>query len=215
MREDQSSITQWGLETFGPTHPGAIAERMGKEVNELLTLFREKVRDGEVDQLNQELLQKLHLECADVAIMLLQIAELLDVDINTVIDYKMKINRGRRWAYDPNMGETRHVSDFYDYMSGIRVKIDKYYVMTDSGSLFTQGGFDSAEEAFKFAQATYVCNKYGYKREDVGIPKWNAEGCNWDNDDSSVSVLFGRDLYDYQQLEEAIIKSGHMYDDNN
>lgn len=220
--EDQSSITQWGLDTFGPTHPAAVAKRMSKEVAELLALFEQVGHewDGKkqvripVEKLDPELLQKMHLECADVGIMLLQIAELLQVDINVIIDFKMGINRGRRWAYDPAKEETRHVSDFHDYMSGIRVKIDKYYVMTDSGSLVTSEGFDSAEEAFKFAQTTFACQEYGYKRNDVGIPKWNPEICNWDNDDHFISVLFGRDLYDYQQNEEKLATQVNLHDDN-
>lgn len=107
---NQQTIKQWGEDTFGPCHPGKIAHRMASEVTELLELF-EKVGDTPVDRLTAQTLLDLQLECADIAIFLDQISESLMADLDHVKNYKMEINQKREWAWDPERGETRHVSE--------------------------------------------------------------------------------------------------------
>lgn len=110
MNETQETITRWGEETFGVTHPYHIARRMVSEVNELL----EKlvwVKDKPVAEIDQGSLDSIREECADVAIMLDQIAELVQVDLQEVKNYKMSVNRKRRWGYDSELNQIRHIDE--------------------------------------------------------------------------------------------------------
>lgn len=106
--ETQKSITAWGQRTFGHPHPAHVAARMTHEMFELDEKFKE-CGTGPLAQLSAETLAGLAGECADLGIMLLQIVELLGLDFQTIIDAKMKINRGREWHLDKKTGTMRHV----------------------------------------------------------------------------------------------------------
>lgn len=110
--ETQESITRWADETFGPKHPAEIAARMNVEVAELVAGLA-TVAAVPVEQMDPELVVELQKECADVFIMLAQVAEKLrqvvnpHMDLQAVTDYKMGVNRNRAWERSPT-GKMQH-----------------------------------------------------------------------------------------------------------
>ena len=135
--ESQKTIAAWGRETFGETHPLVVAARMQVEVAELLELLAQRsgssnvVRVVESLRLSSEALSELVLkhqaegllssvgaaepgfraaveeECADVNIMLLQVAEAIGGHLDPAVDSKMAINRRRTWSRLPS-GRHQH-----------------------------------------------------------------------------------------------------------
>ena len=108
--ENQESITSWADDTFGPKHPAEVAARMNVEVAELIAGLA-TVAAVPVADIDPELVQELQKECADVFIMLAQVAEKLNVDLQTVVDFKMGVNRNRAWGRSPT-GKMQHVETF-------------------------------------------------------------------------------------------------------
>jgi hypothetical protein len=104
--ETQESITRWADETFGVKHPAEVAARMNVEVAELVAGLA-TVAAVPVEQMDPELVVELQKECADVFIMLAQVAEKLQVDLQAVTDYKMGVNRNRAWGRSPT-GKMQH-----------------------------------------------------------------------------------------------------------
>lgn len=98
LRGKQKSITEWSDQTFGDKSPLQIATRMNNEVAELLTGLANK----------PDAIEHHAGECADVLIMLLQVAEKLGVDIEAELDRKMHVNRNRKWAVNA-AGKAQHV----------------------------------------------------------------------------------------------------------
>lgn len=94
MNENQHTVTQWQLETFGPTDILSAFERMQKEYWEL----RDKVHSYAKGGLIQD--YEVAEECADVLITLYRVAELCGCKLQTEVDKKMVINRGRQWVKD-------------------------------------------------------------------------------------------------------------------
>jgi NTP pyrophosphatase (non-canonical NTP hydrolase) len=107
--ETQESITRWADDTFGVKHPAEVAARMNVEVAELVAGLA-TVAAVPVEDMDPELVQELQKECADVFIMLAQVAEKLNVDLQTVVDYKMSVNRNRSWGRSPT-GKMQHVDN--------------------------------------------------------------------------------------------------------
>lgn len=107
MKETQETITAWADATFGPRHPAEVAARMSVEVAELVAGLA-TVANVPVEKMDPELLEALRLECADVNVMLKQVAEKLQVDLDVVTDFKMGINRARTWSRSPT-GKMQHV----------------------------------------------------------------------------------------------------------
>lgn len=105
--ETQESITRWADDTFGPKHPAEVAARMNVEVAELVAGLA-TVAAVPVADMDRELVRALQKECADVFIMLAQVAEKLNVDLQTVVNYKMSVNRNRSWGRSPT-GKMQHV----------------------------------------------------------------------------------------------------------
>lgn len=192
-KENQETMTAWGDETFGPTHPAAIARRMRHEVQELLDGFA-AIGDKPVSELDSKTLMDLQTECGDIYIMLCQVAEKLMVDLNVVADFKMGINRGRRWARDPVSGTIRHVTTFKEVGTGLDMDINKFYVLTDSGSFYTSQGFDSAEDALNWARGPEGIEA-GADR-DVIVPTFADPQEGWP-ELSGANVFYARDLYDF------------------
>jgi NTP pyrophosphatase (non-canonical NTP hydrolase) len=82
--EDQSSVSEWGEQTFGPvTGPEVLAARAELEMAEL----REAVRSG-----NRE---DIALETADILILLYRLGTQFGFDIDAAVARKMQINRQR------------------------------------------------------------------------------------------------------------------------
>ena len=106
LKQLQNQVAGWGVATFGRQPAHLIGARMNVEVAELLLAF---------DALDQAILpgdyeravKALGEECADVAIMLLQVAAALHVDLGEQIARKMEINRKRVWTRTRN-GKVQH-----------------------------------------------------------------------------------------------------------
>lgn len=96
-QENQETITAWAEGAFGPSHPAIIASRMSVEVAELVSGLS-LVAHLRVEDIDPETVHALQEEVADVNVMLSQVAEMLQVDIGAVTDYKMSINRKRSWG---------------------------------------------------------------------------------------------------------------------
>lgn len=82
---------------------------MNVEVAELIAGLA-TVATVQVAEMDPELVQELQKECADVFIMLAQVAEKLNVDLQTVVNYKMLVNRRRNWTRSPS-GKMQHVDN--------------------------------------------------------------------------------------------------------
>jgi hypothetical protein len=122
FRENQTTIDAWARETFGFHPPLVIASRMNVEVAELMQQLGEaSAQDEELSGLLQQLVDlseqisiRVHelddrelvnpsphvdaSECADVAIVLVQVAEGLGTQLSEAVDEKMEINRRRTWG---------------------------------------------------------------------------------------------------------------------
>lgn len=185
--ETQESITRWADDTFGVKHPAEVAARMNVEVAELVAGLA-TVAAVPVEDMDPELVQELQKECADVFIMLAQVAEKLDVDLQTVVNFKMNVNRNRTWGRSPT-GKMQHVETFLEPGSGLEMELDKFYILSDSGSYFTDRGFDSADEALNWAQsAEGIAAGAG----DAVVPTFKAGG-SFEGQDG-VNIYLGREL---------------------
>lgn len=96
--ETQYQITEWALNTFGTQPTVAIAARMNNEVSELLTGLTHEP-DNTVELL---------AECADIYIMLAQVATSLGGDLAEEVAKKMVINAERTWTKTAS-GKVQHV----------------------------------------------------------------------------------------------------------
>lgn len=136
--ENQNTVANWALATFGRAPLLAVATRMNVEMAELLTALVEHaglpsddplrlslernvavalqlaqlasgVKDFGDDYGQSELTrQEAAGECADVFVMLLQVADRLGVELQERMEEKMAINRDRTWAKNAQ-GLTQHV----------------------------------------------------------------------------------------------------------
>lgn len=88
MTETQGTIVHWAHATFGaPTQLATVYERCADEFIEL-----EEEVYGNRDK------DKIANECADVFIVLCQVAEFVGADLQEAINRKMEKNRNRKWA---------------------------------------------------------------------------------------------------------------------
>lgn len=191
MSETQKTITAWGDQTFGPTHPAAIARRMRHEVNELLEAFA-LVGDTPVDRLPLPTLRALREECADIYVMLAQVAEKLGADVAVEATFKMRVNRGRRWARDPVSGTVRHVTTFKEKLSRLEMDIRLWYVIGDTGKVYHAEGFPSARDAH-----SWTLSPEGIAAGAGGavVPTLLETRDGWKGL-GAVNVFFARDLWD-------------------
>ena len=185
--ETQESITRWADDTFGPKHPAEVAARMNVEVAELVAGLA-TVAAVPVADMDQELVQELQKECADVFIMLAQVAEKLNVDLQTVVDYKMGVNRRRNWTRSPS-GKMQHVETFLEPGSGLEMELDKFYILSDSGQFYTDRGFESADAALNWAQSA---EGVAAGAEGAVVPTFRAGGFFEGQD--GVNIYLGREL---------------------
>lgn len=89
MKETQKTISEWATTTFGyPKLPQIIIDRLCVEVIELRNIDYSK----DVDSFD-----KVSDECADILIVLYQIANIFGFNIHACVDHKMQINRDRKW----------------------------------------------------------------------------------------------------------------------
>lgn len=185
--ETQESITRWADDTFGVKHPAEVAARMNVEVAELVAGLA-TVAAVPVEDMDPELVQELQKECADVFIMLAQVAEKLDVDLQTVVNYKMGVNRRRNWTRSPS-GKMQHVETFLEPVSGLEMELDKFYILSDSGHFYTDRGFESADAALNWAQSA---EGVAAGAEGAVVPTFRAGGFFEGQD--GVNIYLGREL---------------------
>lgn len=195
--ETPESITKWAEATFGPTHPGPIARRMLVEVKELIEAF-DLSEDLPVDRLGKRTVAHLREEVADISIMLDQVGHLLGGDVQKAKNAKMRVNRERRWAYDPALGRVQHVTKFKEESTGLDLDIGRWYLMERAGGRCVYpAGFDSAKDALAHASATRAGGAWG--QVSVGVVVLDPKDNEWvPNEAYTFVVVSGRDLYDHQ-----------------
>lgn len=99
--ETQKSISDWGIQTFGPPASAKkIADRFMEEVLELDAKCAVRPAD----------LTAIADECADCLIVLYQVAQTYGFDLHKAVDDKMTINRARIWKTDGD-GIGQHVEE--------------------------------------------------------------------------------------------------------
>lgn len=130
--ETQQTITDWVVQTFGQNGPMGRACRMNVEVAELMEklagtdphlrrLVKEQVAlaeriserhhwlqaqgDERADQVDD--VEGAAEECADVFIILVQVASALGGSLQVAVDQKMGVNRRRTWSRTPG-GRHQH-----------------------------------------------------------------------------------------------------------
>ena len=112
MTETQESINQWGNETFGYkpwTSAPVRLKHMIAEVGELaeavanFQVANERY-DGDGSEPER---QECAEEIGDVAILLMSLADALDLQVTDCVDKKMAINRARKWVRLANGGVVR------------------------------------------------------------------------------------------------------------
>lgn len=110
--ETQKTITEWSRQQFGYQNTLALALRMNVEVAELLNVLGVLQQDTYNGFHSFEHFRCLgeHAadEVADVAVMLLQVAETLGVDMMERVNAKMEKNRKRSWERTAD-GSFQHV----------------------------------------------------------------------------------------------------------
>lgn len=188
LRDIQTSIAQWGRETFGhgdkPPPADAIAARMNVEVAELLNgLAALQFASPEA---RAELIRELQLECADVGIMLVQVADALGGDLQDLIAYKMEVNRARSWGRTSS-GKVQHVEPvlFKEEGSGHMMDPAKWYILYDAGGVVTPEGFETADAALAWAKAN--------GHPEAVEPRWIGWKEGWADPDG-INVMFGEHL---------------------
>jgi NTP pyrophosphatase (non-canonical NTP hydrolase) len=99
--ENQKTICDWAIRTFGyPANPQVIMDRMFQEVREL----------ENVDYQKKDSFEKISDECADILIVLYQVADVFGLDLHSCVNHKMQINRARKWKLN-NDGTAQHVKE--------------------------------------------------------------------------------------------------------
>ena len=93
----QVSIGQWAAATFPHHTADSIFAHLEEEVSEL----KDALGANDPDKIGENV--------ADVLILLVTLAEFLDIPSKDAVIAKMAINRKRTWDYDPTTGYHRHV----------------------------------------------------------------------------------------------------------
>lgn len=88
--ETQKSISEWAVETFGPTGTNLrVALRMNNEMAELLDKLAKNDNDPEAIE-----------EAGDIIIVAMRLFERFNINFWDVVEAKMAINRARKWKAD-------------------------------------------------------------------------------------------------------------------
>jgi len=101
MSETQKTISVWAVKTFGYSTVERSIARMVEEVEELkkVDLFNDRHSFDDISN-----------ECADILIMLYQVAFVVGFDLHACVDHKMEINRVRKWKIAGD-GTGQHVKE--------------------------------------------------------------------------------------------------------
>lgn len=108
MGETQRTVADWAQATFGAAGSNMrVASRANEEMAELLRALA-----------SDDAHPKAAEEVADVVIVLLRLADRLDVDLMAEIDRKMTINRARQWERDGTGHGYHHKTTHADFRDG-------------------------------------------------------------------------------------------------
>lgn len=83
MNENQKTICEWASQVFG-------------DKSNNIDVYREKLKE-EIDEF---LSSQNPDELADIYIVVVQLANILNSDLQTLVNGKMKINRERKWNFN-------------------------------------------------------------------------------------------------------------------
>lgn len=205
--ETQQTISTWGRETFGKNKPLALATRMNVEVAELVNALNNlQEAKNRPWAIRKAMASAALMECADVYIMLAQVAQALGGDLSKYVDLKMEINRRRQWVQtatgkmqhvseEPPATEDRQPSSFREPGTGIEMSLGLWYVISDSGGTYRNEGFVSPEAAHAWAKTAQARDTYG---EDLTleVPEWDPEKKCW-KDMDVANVVKGQHCYEF------------------
>lgn len=103
LSEDQLTMAQWSLETFGYKTVSDNATRGNVEMAELLWALQDFVADPTPQKMSN-----VREEAADVAVFLNHVASSTGFDLHRAIEEKMTVNRKRTWGKGTN-GKDQHI----------------------------------------------------------------------------------------------------------
>lgn len=211
----QQTISRWGRETFGKPDARAIATRMNCEVAELLVALNHIPPAG-MDRMDA--LKAIGLECADIQIMLVQVADALGLNLEELTREKFEVNKGRSWATGPN-GKVQHVETPAQLdLTPPATALDQPYVIAgdpprpgagvktfiEEGSgatmeldkfyiLWDSGGLVLPQGFASAEEAVAAATAAGYHIGLV-VPKFLGWEQGWEGTDG-INVMYGESLY--------------------
>jgi NTP pyrophosphatase (non-canonical NTP hydrolase) len=103
VTETQKTISEWATKTFGKDVRTMLI-RMIEEVKELEYLMTH------VNFVGKGQYEEIANECADIYIVMTQVMNTIGYDLHACIDYKMEINRVRKWGVNGD-GTGQHIKD--------------------------------------------------------------------------------------------------------
>lgn len=103
MIENQKTISEWAVKTFGYSTGKRSIDRMIEEVEELKEIDIDKDISGVH-------FDKVSNECADILITLYQVASTFGFQLDQAVDHKMDINRHRKWKIAGD-GTGQHIKE--------------------------------------------------------------------------------------------------------
>lgn len=217
LTDIQQSISQWGRETFGKPDARAIATRMNCEVAELLVALNHIPPAG-MDRFDA--LKAIGLECADIQIMLVQVADALGLNLEDLTREKFEVNKLRSWATGPN-GKVQHVETAEPTQLDLTppaTALDPRYVIAGNPprpgagvKTFIEEGSGATMELDKFyvlwdagglvlpqgfataEEAVAAATAAGY-HVGLVVPKFLGWEQGWEGTDG-INVLYGESLY--------------------
>lgn len=83
MNENQKTICEWAKDVFG-------------DKSNNIDVYKEKLKE----EINEFFLSQNPDELADIYIVTVQLANILNSDLQTLVNDKMKINRERKWNFN-------------------------------------------------------------------------------------------------------------------
>jgi NTP pyrophosphatase (non-canonical NTP hydrolase) len=95
--ETQESIHKWAHDTFGEL----------KDLDTIFDRFLQEVEELE-SKIDRRKLHEAKMECADVLIILYQVAQKLKFSLREAVNEKMIINRNRKWKLHGD-GTAQHI----------------------------------------------------------------------------------------------------------
>lgn len=99
MKNLQNQIAEWQNETFGDSKDRPVA---------ILTHLKREIEELEKSVIVTKDKKETSTELADCAILLVGLAEAFNIDLETAINEKMKVNRKRKWKKPDRQGVIEH-----------------------------------------------------------------------------------------------------------